>query len=179
MGVVSISASVLAIATVGVQVSIKLIAFASQISTASDRSTSIGNDVSLTSGVLQQLEELMTQKATDDDDTGIFSQASLVTTKSSAEACARIFQEIEKGMKTASEQLRGRKRHIGSKVILSWYEQLKWPFLQPGMDVLRFDLREAKGTLMFRLQVIPLGSAQKIAERFYQNAVDLVEETDL
>lgn len=68
MGVVSISASVLAIATVGVQVSIKLIAFASQISTASDRSTSIGNDVSLTSGVLQQLGELMTQKATDDDD---------------------------------------------------------------------------------------------------------------
>lgn len=176
MGVVSISASVLAIATVGVQVSIKLIAFASQISTASDRSTSIGNDVSLTSGVLQQLEELMTQKATDDDDTGIFSQASLVTTKSSTEACARIFQEIEKGMKTASEQLRGRKRHIGSKVILSWYEQLKWPFLQ---DVLRSDLREAKGTLMFRLQVIPLGFAQKIAERFYQNAVDLVEETDL
>lgn len=67
MGVVSISASVLAIATVGVQVSIKLIAFASQISTASDRSTSIGNDVSLTSGVLQQLGELMTQKATEDD----------------------------------------------------------------------------------------------------------------
>lgn len=115
---------VLAIVTVGVQVSIKLtdIVFASQISTASDRNTSIGNDVSLTSGVLQQLGELMIQKATADDDTGIFSQASLMTTKSSAEACARIFHGIEGEMKAASKQLRGRKRHIGSKVILSRYE---------------------------------------------------------
>lgn len=86
---------VLAIATVGVQVSIKLTVFASRI-------TSIGNDVSLTSGVLQQLEELMTQEATDDDDTGIFSQASL---KSSAEACARIFHGIKGEMKAASKQL--------------------------------------------------------------------------
>lgn len=166
MDVVSISASVLAIATVGAQVSIKLIAFASQVSTASDRITSVGNDVSLTSGVLQQLGELMTQKATDDDDTSIFSQASLVTTKSSAEACARIFQAIEKEMKAASEQLRGPKRPIGRKVLLSRYEQLKWPFLQPGLDVLRSEMREAKGTLMLTLQVTTLGFARKVADRF-------------
>lgn len=57
----------------------------------------------------------MTQKATADDDTGIFSQASLMTTKSSAEACARIFHGIEGEMKAASKQLWGRKRQSAVK----------------------------------------------------------------
>ena len=42
----------------------------------------------------------MTKKATDDDDTSIFSQALLMTIKSSAEACARIFHGIEGEMKS-------------------------------------------------------------------------------
>lgn len=164
MEAVSISDSVLAIATVGVQVSIKLIAL--HLRSALHLIEAHPSVMTyLISGVLQQLGELMTQKATDDDDTSIFSQASLMTTKSSAGACARIFHGIEGEMKAVSEQLRARKRQIGSKVILSRYEQLKWPFPQPGLDVLRSDMREAKGTLMLALQATTLGFARKIAEK--------------
>ncbi|KAK3167417.1 hypothetical protein OEA41_010544 [Lepraria neglecta] len=63
---VSIAASIVGIASAGVQIAIKLVTLATQISTASERVSSIGNDMSLTSGVLHQLGELMTQKTTDD-----------------------------------------------------------------------------------------------------------------
>ena len=58
---ISVAASVLAIATAGVQVSIKLVSLSNQVATARNRITSIGNDVSLTASILQQLAELMTK----------------------------------------------------------------------------------------------------------------------
>ncbi|KAI9849541.1 MAG: hypothetical protein M1830_007110, partial [Pleopsidium flavum] len=59
---VSTAASIIAIASAGVQISIKLIGFASQVRTAQKIINAIGNDVSLTSGVLQELAELMKKK---------------------------------------------------------------------------------------------------------------------
>lgn len=160
---VSIAASIISIATAGIQVSIKLVTLSTQISSAPERVSSIGNDVSLTSGVLHQLGELMTQKATDDG-VGIFSQGGLETTRASAAMCERIFKEVEKEIEKASEQLRGIKRPIGGKIKLSKAEKLKWPFLQPSIDLLRADLREAKGTLMLMLQVATLALSKKMAD---------------
>lgn len=149
------------------QISIKLITLATQISTASERISSIGNDVSLTSGVLQQLGELMTQKSADDNaGISIFSQGGLETTKTSASMCQRIFEEIDTAMKKASEQLRGKGRFIGGKIKLSRTEKVKWPFLQPSIESLRIDLREAKGTLMLILQVTTLAFSKRMTELY-------------
>lgn len=149
---VSAAASIVGIATAGIQISIKVVTLASQVSTAADRISSIGSDVSLTSAILHQLGELMNQKTTNDELT-IFSKGGLDTTRSSAEICQRVFQEVEKETAKASEVIRGRKQRIGEKVKLSMREKAKWPFLQPGLEILRTDLREAKGTLMLMLQV--------------------------
>lgn len=138
--------NIVGIATAGVAISTKLITLATQISTASERVSSIGNNISLTSGVLHQLGELMTQKTTDDG-ISVFSQGGLETTRSSAAMCERVFQEMDKELKEASEQIRGSRRLSGGKIKLSRIEKAKWPFLQPSIDVLRADLREAKGTL--------------------------------
>lgn len=73
---VSIAASIAGIATAGVQVSIKLVSLAAQISTASDRVSSIANDISLTSGVLHQLGELVNRR-TEDDGIGILNREGL------------------------------------------------------------------------------------------------------
>ena len=159
------AASIISIATGGVQISIKLITLASQIGTASERISSIGNDVSLTSGVLQQLGELMTQKSADDDvGISIFSQGGLETTKTSANMCRRIFEEVDTALKKASGQLRGKERFTRGKVKLSRTEKAKWPFLQPSIESLRIDLREAKGTLMLILQVTTLAFSKRMAE---------------
>ena len=119
------------------------------------------------SGVLQQLGELMTQKGSDND-TGIsiFSQGGLETTKSSVSVCQRIFEEIEKAMKTASEQLRSRGQFTGGKIKLSKTEKAKWPFLQTSTETLRIDLREAKGTLMLMLQVTTLAFSKRMTELY-------------
>lgn len=162
MDVVSIAASLIAIGSAGCQTAIKLYTLAAQISTASDRISSISNDVSLTSTVLQQLGELMAQKVTDDG-TSIFSQVGLETTRTSAVMCEHIFKEIEQAGKDASEQIRRRGRLVG-KIELSKFERAKWPFLQPSIEYLRTDLREAKGTLMLMLQVTSLAFSKKIAD---------------
>ena len=159
----SVAASVVGIATAGVQVSIKLITLATQISTASERITSIGNDISLTSGILHQLGELINQKGTAHG-ISIFSKGGLETTRTSAAICERIFQEIENEARKASEQIRGTRMPMGGKIKLSRMEKAKWPFLQPSIDVLRTDLREAKGTLMLMLQVTSLALSKKMAD---------------
>ncbi|KAL6715463.1 hypothetical protein ACLMJK_006424 [Lecanora helva] len=149
----SVAASIVGIATAGIQVSIKIVTLVGQVSTASDRISALGNDISLTSGILHQLGELTNQK-TASGDTFIFNKEGLATTKSSAEVCQRIFREVEKEVAKASDLIRGRKHRVGEKVKLSIVEKAKWPFLQPGLELLRTDLREAKGTLMLMLQVL-------------------------
>lgn len=160
---VSVAASIVSIATAGIQISIKLVTLSTQISSASERVSSIGNDVSLTSGVLHQLGDLMTQK-TIGDGISIFSPGGLETTKTSAVMCERIFTEIETEFGRASAQLRNCRKFSGGKIKLSRSEKLKWPFLQPSIDILRADLREAKGTLMLMLQVATLALSKKMAD---------------
>ncbi len=150
---VSVAASIVGIATAGIHISIKVATLAGQISTASERVSTIGNDVSLTSGILHQLGEMMGQE-TSNGNFSIFNNAGLETTRSSAEICQKIFEEVERETAKASALLRGRKQQVGEKVKLSKAEKTKWPFLQPGLEILRTDLREAKGTLMLMLQVV-------------------------
>ncbi|KAL8809301.1 MAG: hypothetical protein Q9200_003535 [Gallowayella weberi] len=157
----SIAASLVGIGTAGCQIAIRLYTLATQISTASQRISSISNDVALTSGVLKELGEFMTREV-GSGGMSIFSQSGLDTTESSAAICESIFNEIEQAAKEASEQLRTRDRFVG-KIKLSKSEKAKWPFLQPSIESLRIDLREAKGTLMLMLQVMNLAISQRMA----------------
>lgn len=160
----SVASSVLAIGAVGVQISIKLTAFANQVSTADDRIRSIGSDVSLTANVLQQLSELMS-KSNENTAISIFSEEGLSSTSASADACERVFRELEDVLKRASNQLQGRGCQVlGKKIELSKYETLRWPFLQPNIDSLRAALRDAKETLMLILHVTTLAYMKKLAE---------------
>ena len=163
---VSVAASLVGIGAVGCQVAIKLYTLATQISTASERISSISNDVSLTSSVLQQLGELMKQKEAADDGTSIFSQSGLETTKTSATMCENIFRAIEEAARDASQQIRERERgRVVGKIKLSKSEKARWPFLQPSIEALRNDLREAKGTLMLMLQVTTLALSKRMADK--------------
>ncbi|KAL8726704.1 MAG: hypothetical protein Q9166_006572 [cf. Caloplaca sp. 2 TL-2023] len=173
---VSIPASLVSIGAAGCQIAIKLYTLATQISTASDRISSISNDVSLTSGVLQQLGDLMTPKP---DGTTIFSQGGLETTKTSAAMCERIFKEIEQAVRDASEQIRGRARFADGKIKLSKSEKVKWPFLQPSIESLRIELREAKGTLMLMLQVTSLAFSKKMAEVHQRASTNIFEQREI
>ncbi|KAI4250935.1 MAG: hypothetical protein L6R42_008562 [Xanthoria sp. 1 TBL-2021] len=175
---VSIAASIIGIGAAGSQIAIKLYTLATQISTASDRISSISNDVFSTSAVLQQLGELMTTTSMHDGTT-IFSQGGLDTTRTSAAMCETIFKDIEHAAREASEQLRGRSRFTGGKIKLSRSERLKWPFLQPSIDTLRNDLREAKSTLMLMLHITLLAFSKKMAEIHQTTSKNIVEQREI
>ncbi|KAL8816258.1 MAG: hypothetical protein Q9223_004704 [Gallowayella weberi] len=108
----------------------------------------------------------------------IFSQSGLDTTESSAAICESIFNEIEQAAKKASEQLRTRDRFVG-KIKLSKSEKAKWPFLQPSIESLRIDLREAKGTLMLMLQVMNLAISQRMATIHQTTTTDIIEQREI
>ena len=162
---VSAASSIVAVGTAGIQISIKLIAFANRVSTASDRIRSIGSDVSLTANVLQQLSELM-KKRDENEAINLFSNEGLATTQASADACKRVFGELEIVLQKASRQIQTKNDNtaIGTKVVLSKYESLRWPFLQPNIDSLRSALSDARETLMLILHVTTLAYMKKLAE---------------
>jgi len=130
---VSTAASIIAIASAGVQISLKLIGFASQVKRAQKIVNAIGNDVSLTSGVLHELGQPMKKKKPDQK-VSIFSDGALRITQSSARTCQGIFNEIEAELMKASRQVSS-KNSDGGMVLLSKAERMNWPFLQPGIEV--------------------------------------------
>jgi hypothetical protein len=167
MEAIGAAASILAIAGAGIQISIKLVTLASQIQTAPKRIRAIGDDISLTSGILQQLAELMKESSTHQErGASIFSDSGLRTTRACASTCERLFQDVEHEMRHASKQISTRGFDAGAKVVLTKTERLTWPFLQPSMDNVRNELREAKATLMLVLQVTTLAYHTKIAEQY-------------
>lgn len=100
---VSAAASIVGIATAGIQISIKVVTLANQIHTASERITAVGSDVSLTAAILHQLGDVM--QPGQSTDVPILNQGGLQTTKASADTCEKIFREVEKETGKASEMM--------------------------------------------------------------------------
>ena len=178
---ISAAASIIGIATAGVQISIRLITLSNQVGTAPSRIRLIGNDVSLTSGVLQQLGDLMHQQDKDENSSiSIFSKGGLLTTQASATTCKSIFEQLEEALKKASRQIRESGAGLGTqKVALSKTERLRFPFLQPNLDSLRGELTDARGTLLLILQVTTLAYSKKLAESNRPAVLDQEEQAEL
>lgn len=157
----SIAASIVGIATAGVQASIKLYALAEKISTASQRVSTIANDISSTCGILNQVRELLLPQP---DAQGIcksvFSSNSLSDISHAFRSCKSVFTEVEILLHRASEQVEKRPT-THSKIELSGFEKAKWPFLQPQFDDLRTELRDTKLNLMSMIAVATLALANR------------------
>lgn len=178
MEVVGGAASILAVAGAGIQISLKLIAFADQIGTAPKKIQDIGTDVSVTAGTLQELGELMEESPTKRS-AGMFRPDQVQNIEATSTRCKEIFDKLRDLLGKASQQLRAiykstAKSHEQSpKIKLSNLERMKWPFFQPSMEQLQSALRDAKGTLTLILQVVHLRHAQITA------SLDREEQNDL
>lgn len=173
------AASILAVASAGIQISLKLIAFADQVGTAPKRILDVGTDVSVTAGTLQELGELMA-KLPRKKSAELFKPDQVENIKASSTRCKAIFDELKDVLAKASQQLRNvyksnAKGHYTSPGIkLSRLERMKWPFLQPSMEPLLSALRDAKGTLTLILQVVHLRHAQKTDNLNREEQNDLI-----
>jgi hypothetical protein len=157
----SIAGSVVGITAAGVQASVKLYALAEKVATASQRVTSIADDVSSTCAILNQVRELIIPQP-DAQGTlkSVFNSTALHDISHGLQRCRSAFTEIEALLRRAFEQV-GKRPALRSKIELSRFEKAKWPFLQPQFDELRNDLRDAKGNLILMIAVASLALAQR------------------
>jgi hypothetical protein len=157
----SIAGSVVGITAAGVQASVKLYALAEKVATASQRVTSIADDVSSTCAILNQVRQLIIPQP-DAQGTlkSVFNSTALHDISHGLQRCRSAFTEIEALLRRAFEQV-GKRTALRSKIELSRFEKAKWPFLQPQFDELRNDLRDAKGNLILMIAVASLALAQR------------------
>jgi len=157
----SIAGSVVGITAAGVQASVKLYALAEKVATASQRVTSIADDISSTCAILNQVRELIIPQP-DAQGTlkSVFNTVALNDISQALRRCRSSFTDIEALLRRAFEQV-GKRPALRSNIKLSRFEQAKWPFLQPQFDELRNDLRDAKGNLVLMIAVASLALAQR------------------
>ena len=180
MEAVGAAASILAIASAGIQISLNLIAFADRVATAAKRIQDVGTDVSVTAGTLQELGKLMSKTTPHKKSAAMFTLSQIQDIKASSIRCEEIFDELKRILSKASKQLQDvyqspSKGHGNSpRIKLSRLEQMKWPFLQPSMEPLQIALRDAKSTLALLLQVVQLRHAQLTASLDREEQHDLI-----
>lgn len=149
MAEVGLIGTIVGIASAGIKLSITLYTFSETVSTAHTEIKNVARDVSLTSAVLEELGASLRQ----DDQAKLYSGSALRTAKDVVKECEAVFNDINlvmgKAMDSASK--RGVKK---GRLALSALEKLKWPFLQPKMEMLRGNLERLKSTLVLMLNVL-------------------------
>lgn len=155
MAELGIIASVVQIADVGLRLSIKLYTFGEVVASADRSVVSISKDISLTSGVLKELGQVLEK----DKETRTFSENAVQTADGIVKECLEVFQEMESMLVKKMPSLaggdgkdaRGGERTKRAIVLL---ERLKWGYLQPKLQLLRSNLDRLKSTLLLMLNVI-------------------------
>lgn len=155
MAELGIIASVVQIADVGLRLSIKLYTFGEIVASADRSVISISKDVSLTSGVLKELGQILDS----DRETRTFSANAVQTADGIVKECLGVFQEMESMLVKKLPILAqgdtgdGKSGQRANKATVM-LERLKWGYLQPKLQLLRSNLDRLKSTLLLMLNVI-------------------------
>ncbi|KAK5465341.1 hypothetical protein LTS15_001904 [Exophiala xenobiotica] len=152
-----LAGTLIGIARAGIKLAVTLHNFSETVTTAHTEIKSIANNVSLTASVLHELGVKLDQDDDDDDDDEghqLYSSSATGTARDAARECESVFREINviitKAMQSAAE--RGVKN--GKAPALSPLERMKYPFLQPKMELLGGNLERLKSTLVLLLNVL-------------------------
>ncbi|KAL8688096.1 MAG: hypothetical protein Q9218_005905 [Villophora microphyllina] len=145
----AVVSSIIQIADVGLRLSLKLYTISETIARADKTILSISKDVSLTASVLHELGTHLEK----DKEVKICSENAVKTAEQIVQECLKVFHEIEGLLekhttKTATE---GKSKHRWTESIAG---RMKWPFLQPKMQLLMSNLDRLKATMMLMLNVI-------------------------
>lgn len=156
MDEISEKSRIFAVAAAGIQLSIKLIAFAEEDGAKPDRMSSLGHDIATTSGVLRQLGEFMS--AGPDETKALVSPSGLQATMKSAVACNAVFDGIHNAFTALVDTT---VLEPGTGMSTSPVYIVHRPFWQPHVNALWNDLQDLRLTLMLQLQITTLASCRK------------------
>ncbi|KAL8768482.1 MAG: hypothetical protein Q9209_005273 [Squamulea sp. 1 TL-2023] len=158
MAEVGIISLIVQIADVGLRLSLRLYTFGETIASADGTISSISKDVSLTSTVLKELGCNLEK----DKEAQICSETAIKTAEDVVQECLKVFQEIDAMLEktVASSGSSGEPKAKWTTIMAG---KLKWPFLQPKMQLLRSNLDKLKITLLLMLNVMTY--ARQLTER--------------
>ena len=149
MAELAIIASVMQIADTGLRLSIKLCTFGELVASADKSIISVSKDVSLASLVIKELGAVLSK----DGETRHLTVTAIHTTDEVVKECMQIFEEMENILVKRLPNLResGPEKTSKATVLL---ERLRWPYLQPKLQILQSNLDRLKSTLMLMMNVI-------------------------
>jgi hypothetical protein len=162
MAELGIAASVVQLADFGLRLSVKLYTFSEAVASAPATVKEISTEVSLTSSVLKSLGDNLAR----DKQLRLCSQHAIESTEKTVTECLRVFKELEGALTKSMTRMglaeTGDKKKQHSRGVAA-LERLKWPFLQPKMQLLRSNLDRLKASLTLMLEV--LNYARQVVER--------------
>jgi hypothetical protein len=143
--VLGIVASVISIADLGARLSVKLCTFSRKVKNADCSLAEISNDVALTCSVLRELGDNLKK----DEQSHLYSNNAVTTAEGVIKECERVFTDLERA-------LEGERAETGTTYfsIKKLSGKLKYPFLEPQIEVMRSNLERLKSTLLLMLNVI-------------------------
>ena len=112
----------------------------------------IANDVAIIKTFLEELAKLVDEKPTTHD---VFNQAGIDLINHSIQTCKAVFESLHIAARKARSQLANAPKSNEGLINLKLRrsEKVKWPFLQPEIESLRQDPRDAKNTLILVLNL--------------------------
>ena len=149
MAELGIIASVVQLADVGVRLSLRLYTIGETVASADDSIISISKNVSLTSSVLKELGQCLEK----DQETRITSENAFQTADRVVQECLEVFNSIDRTLTKSISRL-GLEDGAKKFKAVAALERLKWPFLQPEMQLLLSNLERLKSTLLLMLNVL-------------------------
>ena len=154
--------SIVQIADVGLRLSLRLYTFGQAAGSADSNVLAISKDTGFTSHVVKQLGECLEK----DKESQMSSEDAIKTANGVVNECLSVFQEIDQTLEKSMGKLRAVDKSVMRKSIV--LAKLKWPFIQPKMEVLRSNLDTLKATMMLLLSV--MNYAKKLSERYLRSA---------
>ncbi len=142
--ILGIAASVLQIAELGASLSVKLFIFSRKIKNADKSINTISRDIAATGAILQQLGNELGK----DEKLRLCSSEAISTANSLVDECNKIFQELNSALDG------GKSQNTGQKLILGWKDRVRFPFLEPQIELLRSNLERLKTSLAVMLNVL-------------------------
>jgi len=139
--ILGIAASVLQIADLGAKLSVKLFTFSRKVKNADKTINSISQDIAATGAVLQQLASVLKK----DEKSRVCSDQAIQTAKGLVDDCKKIFSELDDALDNPSP---------GNKYFSAWKDRLKFPFIEPQIDLLQSNLERLKSSLVVMLNVL-------------------------
>jgi hypothetical protein len=138
--------------------SIKLFSYSEAVSRADESVQSLGNEVSLTAAVLKVLSGILQE-----DEAKYISRTAVEATQGTVKECFEVFEGLTKILDKALPKNWEVEKGGGGIKGMKISDKMKWPFLQPKVELLRVNLDRLKASLTLMLQV--LSYAKDIAGR--------------